>query len=58
MVSPFFGAPLWLCGVAVFLAELLLSLLLLVEPQAVAARATAHTRAIDFDMTLLTRWMA
>jgi hypothetical protein len=58
MVSPFFGAPLWLCAVAVLLAELLLPLLLLVDPQAVAARATAHTKAMDFDMTLLTRWMA
>jgi hypothetical protein len=49
------GAPLWLWAVAVLFAELLFSVLLLVEPHAATASAAAsvHTQAMDLDMTLL-----
>src|SRR3954471_19432413 len=51
MVRPFFGAPLWLCGVAVLLAELSLLLLLLVEPQAdnASTPATTVAAAVNLD---------
>src|SRR3954469_9755723 len=45
MVSPFFGAPLALCGAAVLLDELLSLLLLFVEPHAPSARAETSALA-------------
>src|SRR3954451_404668 len=51
MVSPFFGAPLWLWGAAVLLDELLPELLLFVEPHAdnTSTLASAHAAAMYLD---------